>query len=149
MERDIRGIFAEPSSDFFTKCNTSVRTTPSCGKIILNLKNPRYLMSQGLLRHCFEAVYVNKLFLCKIFWKRSLHVITILVSQSVIRVLSKTFQYSGNLIFFSRSNINDCNLTMDLLGSILNSMDKPPALDEKQKKINKSRWTILINYLWI
>lgn len=38
---------------------------------------------------------------------------------------------------------------MDLLGSILNSMDKPPALDEKQKKINKSRWTILINYLWI
>ena len=65
--------------------------------------------------------------------------ITILVSQSVIRVLSKTFQYSGNLIFFSRSNINDCNLTMDLLGSILNSMDKPPALDEKQKKINKSR----------
>lgn len=28
---------------------------------------------------------------------------------------------------------------MDLLGSILNSMDKPPALDEKQKKINKSK----------
>jgi len=26
---------------------------------------------------------------------------------------------------------------MDLLGSILNSMDKPPAVDEKQKKINK------------
>lgn len=53
--------------------------------------------------------------------------------QSPIKDISVLWEFN----FFSRSNINDCNLTMDLLGSILNSMDKPPALDEKQKKINK------------
>lgn len=29
---------------------------------------------------------------------------------------------------------------MDLLGSILNSMDKPPGANQKQKEIMKSKW---------
>lgn len=30
---------------------------------------------------------------------------------------------------------------MDLLGSIMNSMDKPPTLSEKEKMIIKSKYT--------
>lgn len=33
---------------------------------------------------------------------------------------------------------------MDLLGSILNSMDGPPKVDEKQKQLIKSKFTSLI-----
>lgn len=32
---------------------------------------------------------------------------------------------------------------MDLLGSIMNAMDKPPALSEKEKLAKKSKMTIL------
>lgn len=35
---------------------------------------------------------------------------------------------------------------MDLLGSILNSMDGPPKQDEKQKQLIKSRYSIWATY---